>query len=111
VKASREKLDCEIYDLVPFEEITAAEHGANKYSDWNWSIGLPRTQIISLLLRHTFKLLRGQRVDPESNLLHSDHILWNAVALSHSFHHNIGDENHRCEPKRAYHDETWTHRK
>jgi hypothetical protein len=95
------------FDLVPFEEIAeayarVAEFGAAKYKPWNWTLGLPRVQLIRSLLNHTFKYLRGEDRDKESGLLHTDHILWNAVALTHSVHHNIND-NRRAEPRRDYH--------
>ena len=68
---------------------------------WNWSKGLPRVQILGSILRHTFAYLRGQDRDPDSGLLHTDHILWNAAALSHNVHWNLAD-GRRAEPPRAY---------
>ena len=103
-RAEREKLHAVPYDLVPFQEIVDAyarvsEYGAKKYSPWNWSKGLPRVQIIGSLLRHTFAYLRGIDRDAQSGLLHTDHILWNAVVLSHKVHHGLDDgrrsEGHR----------------
>lgn len=107
--AQREKLNALPYDLVPFQEITeayvrVAEHGAKKYEPWNWSKGLARVQLIASLLRHTFAYLRGQETDPDSGLNHTDHILWNAVALTHNVHWNLED-NRRIEPAREYKNE------
>jgi hypothetical protein len=107
--AQREKLSVLPYDLVPFQEITdayvrVAEHGAKKYEPWNWSKGLSRVQLCCSLLRHTFAYIRGQDYDngPKgSGLLHTDHILWNAAALSHNVHHNLED-GRRPEPPREY---------
>ena len=104
--AQREKLHHTPYDLVPFQEFTdayirVAEHGAKKYAPWNWSKGLARVQILCSLLRHTFAYLRGEERDENSGLLHTDHILWNATALSHNVHHNLED-GRRKEPKRSY---------
>lgn len=106
--AKREKLNVQPYDLVPFQEITdgfarVAEFGAVKYEAWNWSKGLSRVQLIGSLLRHTFAYLRGQERDADSGLLHTDHILWNAVALTHNVHHNLED-GRRPEPVRYYHE-------
>lgn len=102
--AQREKLNVIPYDLVPFQEMTdafarVAEFGAKKYEAWNWSKGLPRVQLICSLLRHTFAYLRGEERDADSGLLHTDHILWNAVAITHNVHHNLED-GRRVEPKR-----------
>jgi hypothetical protein len=104
--ARREKLNALPYDLIPFEELAVAyarvaEHGAAKYAPWNWSLGLPRTQIIGSLLRHTWAYLRGEERDRQSGLLHTDHILWNAVALSHNVHWGLED-GRRPEPPREY---------
>lgn len=104
--AQREKLSVLPYDLVPFQEITdafarVAEHGAKKYAPWNWTLGLARVQLCGSLLRHTFAYLRGEERDPDSGLLHTDHILWNAAALSHNVHHNLED-GRRPEPPREY---------
>jgi hypothetical protein len=104
--AQREKLLVQPYDLVPFQEMTeayvrVAEFGANKYQPWNWSKGLSRVQILGSLLRHTFAYLRGEDHDADSGLLHTDHILWNAVALAHNVHWNLED-GRRAEPDREY---------
>lgn len=104
--AQREKLNALPYDLVPFKEMTdayvrVAEFGAKKYAPWNWSKGLSRVQLIGSLLRHTFAYLRGEERDGDSGLLHTDHILWNAVALAHNVHHNLED-GRRVEPPRDY---------
>ena len=104
--ARREKLNALPYDLIPYQEITdafarVAEHGAVKYAPWNWSKGLPRVQILGSLLRHAFAYLRGEERDPDSGLLHTDHILWNAAVLVHSVHWNLED-GRRAEPPREY---------
>lgn len=107
--AKREKLHEPPYDLFPFEETVkaytrVAEFGAKKYEPWNWSKGLARVQLLCSLLRHTFAYLRGEALDKDSGLLHTDHILWNAVALSHNVHWNLED-GRRVEPPRAYKEE------
>ena len=104
--AKREKLHVLPYDLVPFQEMTeayvrVAEFGAKKYEPWNWSKGLSRVQILGSLLRHTFAYLRGEETDKDSGLSHTDHILWNAVALAHNVHWNLED-GRRVEPLRGY---------
>ena len=60
-------------------------------------------QLLGSLLRHTFAYLRGEDRDSDSGLLHTDHILWNAVALCHNVHWNLED-GRRAEPPRAYKD-------
>lgn len=95
--AVREKLTQPSYDLIPFQEFTdayqaAAEHGAKKYAAWNWAKGLPLSQILSSLLRHSFKRLRGEIIDPDSGIPHSCHIVWNAVTLAYHEQHNMDIE-------------------
>lgn len=110
--AQREKLHALPYDLVPFQEMTeayvrVAEFGAKKYEPWNWSKGLSRIQLLGSLMRHAFAYLRGEERDngPKgSGLLHTDHILWNAVALCHNVHWNLED-GRRPEPPRPYKEE------
>lgn len=104
--AAREKMNALPYDLVPFQEITdaytrVAEFGAKKYAAWNWSKGIARVQLCCSLLRHTFAYIRGQDRDPESGLVHTDHILWNAAALSHNVQWDLED-GRRAEPERLY---------
>ena len=107
--AQREKLHAAPYDLVPFQEMTdayarVAEYGSRKYAPWNWSKGLSRVQILGSLLRHAFAYLRGEERDSGPNgsgLRHTDHILWNAVALVHNVHWDLED-GRRPEPPRDY---------
>ena len=105
--AQRGKMNVLPYDLIPFQEFTDAyarvsKAGVDKgYDAWNWSKGLPRVQLMGSLLRHTFAYLRGEDLDVESGLSHTDHILFNAVALTHSVHHNIMDDR-RPEGNRDY---------
>jgi len=115
--AQREKMANLPYDLLPMEEMMeayarVAEHGAEKYAPWNWSKGLGQRQIMGSLFRHLRAYMRGEDRDLDkhlpdgtiqkgSGLMHTDHILWNAVALSHSVHWNIGDDR-RAEPDRDY---------
>ena len=104
--AMREKLAATPYDLMPFQETVeaycrVAEFGAKKYAPWNWSKGLSRVQLLGSMFRHAFAYLRGEDHDKETGLLHTDHILWNAVALSHNVHWKLED-GRRAEPERAY---------
>lgn len=48
--------------------------GAQKYSAHNWRNGIQYSRLIAALLRHTFAILRGETIDPESGLPHIDHV-------------------------------------
>lgn len=49
--------------------------GARKYSANGWrKSNLHWTRILAAILRHTFAVLRGEDIDPESGLPHVDHL-------------------------------------
>lgn len=48
--------------------------GAKKYAAHNWRGGLSYSRLLAALLRHTFAILRGEFIDPESGLPHVDHV-------------------------------------
>jgi hypothetical protein len=66
--------------------------GKNKYGARNWELGFPYTRIIGAILRHTFALLRGERLDPESGLFHGHHIAAEAMFLCHFFETKTGTD-------------------
>lgn len=98
--ALREKMGSLRYDYMP-QRITneayarVAKFGHAKYDIDNWAKGLPVSQIASSLQRHLWEFMEARdRDDGEggSGELHTDHILWNAVALCYAMHHNLEDD-------------------
>jgi hypothetical protein len=75
------------WSLVDYKSIEpmvrVLEYGCFKYSKDNWKKGMPASQIIESMLRHTFKLLEGELVDPESGIEHVGHIQCNAMFLAY----------------------------
>ncbi len=75
------------WSLVDYKSIEpmvrVLEYGCLKYSKNNWKKGMPASQIIESMLRHTFKLLEGELVDPESGIEHVGHIQCNAMFLAY----------------------------
>lgn len=59
------------------------EYGANKYALDNWKKGLNYKSVIDSMMRHVNAMLRGEVEDPESGILHIDHVQANAMFLSH----------------------------
>lgn len=58
------------------------EYGRRKYSEWNWSKGMPWSVPIACAARHLiFGIMAGQAKDPESGLSHRGHFLCNLVML------------------------------
>lgn len=74
-------------DLIPtsaYRSIGAVlTFGAEKYSDNTWQ-GVERERYVAALLRHLVAYLDDpQGKDEESGLLHSEHLLCNAMFLNH----------------------------
>lgn len=74
------------YDLIDSEALDemakVLTFGAKKYEANNWRKGISYSRIAAAILRHTFALLRGQILDPESGLYHSAHVQCNAMFLT-----------------------------
>lgn len=75
------------YELIPTHllESTARvfEHGARKYSEWNWTKGMPWSVLIGCIKRHLAAIERGEDIDPESGERHVGHLMCNALMLEH----------------------------
>ncbi len=70
-------------DLIPASTIdgigAVLTLGAEKYSARNWEAGMEWTAVIASLKRHLNAFERGEDYDPETGLLHVDHLLCNAA--------------------------------
>ena len=75
------------WSLVDFKSLESMvevlEFGAEKYAKWNWTKGMPVTQVSESLLRHMFAFLSGEDKDPESGIDHLGHVMCNAMFLSY----------------------------
>jgi len=100
--AQREGMVMEPYHLIPIEPLRAyarvSNFGAKKYTNYNWEKGLPNTQIARSLIDHIFAYMRGEDTDHESGLSITDHIVWNAAALSYNQAHGICDDRPKEKP-------------
>lgn len=71
--------------LVPFVAIRALgdvyAYGESKYASWNWTKGMKWSRMSDAMLRHYERFSMGEARDPESGLLHSAHMAWNAIGL------------------------------
>lgn len=78
--------------------VKVLEFGAQKYEANNWKKGLPFTQILDSLLRHTQAIMRGEDIDQESGLPHIGHIMCNAMFLSYmaQFRNDMDDRFKDC---------------
>jgi hypothetical protein len=75
------------WSLVDFESLEGMVEvlmfGKEKYEAFNWMKGLNTTEICESLMRHLFSYLKGEDKDSETKLRHIDHIMCNAMFLSH----------------------------
>lgn len=75
VKFDTGKPRMDLLDSQAIEGLAAVlTFGAQKYAAHNWREGISNSRLIAALLRHTFAILRGEYVDPESGLPHIDHV-------------------------------------
>lgn len=72
------------WELVP-PEITALvdlfTKGAKKYGDRNWERGMSWGRIFGALMRHAWKWMAGEEIDPETGAHHMVAVAWNAIVL------------------------------
>ena len=68
--------------LIPMVQVL--EYGAKKYGKRNWKKGLPVSECIESLLRHTFSLLSGEECDEESTLRHIGHMQANCMFIAYN---------------------------
>ena len=84
VKYDTDKTPYDLLDPVALEGLgNVLKFGAKKYASWNWAKGISYSRLIAALLRHTFAILRGELIDPESGLPHIDHVGCCWMFLSH----------------------------
>jgi len=72
-------------DLLPFKALWELGNvytaGAAKYADRNWEKGIPYMTLIGASLRHVFKWVTGENVDPETNTNHLANAAWHLLAI------------------------------
>jgi len=75
VKHDQDKAPMDLLDPMALDGLTRVlQFGARKYASHNWRGGISYSRLIAALLRHTFAILRGEYIDPESGLPHVDHV-------------------------------------
>jgi hypothetical protein len=75
-KFDAEKPRMELLDPYAIEQLACVlTFGAQKYAPWNWTKGLAFSRLIGAALRHLFAFIKGEDLDPESNLPHLAHAM------------------------------------
>lgn len=82
--------------LIPFVALRALgevyTYGAQKYADHNWLKGMKWSRLQDAMLRHYERFSMGEDIDPETDLLHSAQMAWNAIGLLTYQILNIGED-------------------
>jgi len=84
--------------------------GAKKYAPYNWAKGINYSRIIGAIKRHLLAIERKEDIDPESGLLHADHIACNVAFLQtymrHSYQYAEFDDRYEFNEKQIYDDDS-----
>jgi len=81
---SQDKIRITIAPFLGFDAVMqVAEYGAKKYEANDWRKGQSWTTLTNSTFRHLLAICCGQRVDPESGLLHAAHAAWNMCTMCH----------------------------
>lgn len=84
LRYNKGKLKWSLVDWKSLEPmVRVLEMGAEKYAPYNWTKGMPVTEVSESLLRHMFAYLNGENTDPESGIEHLGHVMCNAMFLIH----------------------------
>lgn len=75
--------------------------GAKKYSMHNWKKGLGILRICGAILRHTFAIMGGQDIDPESGRHHGAHIRCDAAMLIEFYYEGRTDLDDRFKNEKT----------
>lgn len=82
--------------LIPFTALRALGDvytlGAQKYADHNWLKGMKWSRLQDAMLRHYERFAAGEEIDPETGLLHSAQMAWNAIGLLTYQLLNLGED-------------------
>jgi len=87
-------------DLLPTDALeSVAEiltHGAQKYEERNWELGMSWGRVYGALLRHLFRFWGGENVDPDSGKPHVAHAACCALMLLAYYLRGTGkDDRHK----------------
>jgi len=90
------------WDLLPLDLVEGIVEvltfGANKYTDNGWqSVENGYDRYKAAFFRHLLEIEKGNLIDTESGLSHSDHMLTNALFMSYMVKDEIATLSHGAE--------------
>ena len=75
------------YSLIPMHLLADTArvftYGSKKYASWNWAKGANWSIPFASLIRHSCAWFKGERVDSESGLPHTAHMIANILMMIH----------------------------
>lgn len=84
LRYNKGKLKWSLVDWKSLEGLVRVlEMGSKKYAPYNWTKGMPVTEVSESLLRHMFAFLEGEDYDKESLESHLSHVMCNCMFLIH----------------------------
>ena len=84
IKNDQGKPRLDLISPIALEELAKVlDFGSKKYDTWNWSKGLAYTRVLAAILRHTYKYVSGETIDPETGISHMAAVMCNAMFLLH----------------------------
>lgn len=99
-KADAGKSPCELLSPIALQATAdVLAFGARKYAPNNWRKGLAWSRVIGAILRHTFAIMRGEDLDPETNLPHIDHVACEVMFLQEFYRTRKDlDDRYKADP-------------
>ena len=83
-KFDGDKPRMDLISPIALEELAKVlDFGSKKYEAWNWSKGISYTRILAATLRHTYKYIMGESIDPETGVSHMASVMCNAMFILH----------------------------
>lgn len=70
----------------------AFTYGANKYGEYNYSLGIEYTRLYDAAQRHMNSWIMGEDIDESTNH-HIDHAIASLIMLKHQINNNKGTDN------------------
>lgn len=77
------KPPCDLLSPIALLEVSRVlAFGAKKYASHNWRKGLPFSKVIAAIMRHVYRRMCGEVIDPETGLSHAAAIMCEAMFLT-----------------------------
>jgi hypothetical protein len=101
VKHDAEKLRMDLLPPEFLEEVSKIlTHGASKYGDRNWELGMKWGRVFAALQRHLWAWWRGEELDQDSKHHHLSHAACNLAFLLAYLKRGTGIDDRPCQKRK-----------